>query len=172
MTHVKALDAGQSSQGTAEPVTPVCILNILMDILSILRNGVGQKCTFIFKHMLDKSVLCRTHISTGLAQMVAHPLPHFDWCVPFIIQRDVSDTIMYQSMATLESIEHRRIQVLRLGGSTFLGIRISPPLRGFPEATIKVYTWFFLGFRIAPPLSFFSWSHYKSLYCAFLLKPL
>ena len=25
-------------------------------------------------------------------------------------------------------------------GSTFLGIRIAPPLRGFPEATIKVYT--------------------------------
>ena len=69
-----------------------------------------------------------------------------------------------------------RIQVLRLRGAHFLGIRIAPthPLRGFPEATIKVYTCIILGFRIAPPppLSFFSWSHYKSLYCAFLLKPL
>ena len=26
-----------------------------------------------------------------------------------------------------------------------------PPLRGFPEANIKVYTWIILGFRIAPP---------------------
>ena len=87
---------------------------------------------------------------------------------------------------------HRRIQVLRLGGSTFLGISIAPPLRGFHEATIKVYTWFVLGFRIAPPpleffflgatikvyrptriclgfriappLRFFFWSHYKSIY--------
>ena len=40
-----------------------------------------------------------------------------------------------------------------------------PPLRGFPEATIKVYTWIFLGFRIAsPPFVFFLWSHYESLY--------
>ena len=32
------------------------------------------------------------------------------------------------------------------GGPTFLGIRIAhppPPLRGFPEATIKVYAWMF-----------------------------
>ena len=50
-------------------------------------------------------------------------------------------------------IAHRRIQVLRLRGPTFSGIRIAPPppLRGFPEATIKVYAWIFLGFRIAPP---------------------
>ena len=33
-----------------------------------------------------------------------------------------------------------RIQFLKLRGPTFLGIRIAPPLRGFPEATIKVYT--------------------------------
>ena len=47
-----------------------------------------------------------------------------------------------------------RIQVLRLGGGggTFLGFQIAPPLRGFPEATIKVYTWIWVGFRIAPPL--------------------
>ena len=62
-----------------------------------------------------------------------------------------------------------RIQDLRLGGAHFLGIRFAPPppLRGFPEATIKVYTWIFfsrhnkslyldfLGFRIAPPLVVF-----------------
>ena len=52
---------------------------------------------------------------------------------------------------------------IQKGGSTFLGIIIAPPMRGFPEATIKVYTCIFLGFRIAPPMSFFSWSHYKSL---------
>ena len=68
---------------------------------------------------------------------------------------------------------HRRIQVLRLGGgSTFLGIRIAPPLRDFPEATIKVYTWFLFFFRISncTPWVFFSWSHYKSLCWAFLLS--
>ena len=30
-----------------------------------------------------------------------------------------------------------------------------PPLRGFPVATIKVYTWIFLGFKFAPPLNIF-----------------
>ena len=55
------------------------------------------------------------------------------------------------------------------GGPLFYKLELHPPLRGFPEATIKVYaylcisseatikvyTWIFLGFRIAPPLVFF-----------------
>ena len=31
MTHVKALEAGQSSQGTSEPITPAFAFNILHD---------------------------------------------------------------------------------------------------------------------------------------------
>ena len=43
------------------------------------------------------------------------------------------------------------------GGGTFLGIRIAPPppLRGFPEATIKVYTWIFFELHPPPPHEFF-----------------
>ena len=46
------------------------------------------------------------------------------------------------------------IQVLRLGGQTFLGFRIAPPpppLRGFPEANYKSLYLDFLGFQISPP---------------------
>ena len=74
-----------------------------------------------------------------------------------------------------------RIQDLRLRGPTFFRnyICTPPPLRGFPEATIKVYTWIFFSettikvytwiFRISN--FFFLWSHYKSVYLDFLGFP-
>ena len=82
------------------------------------------------------------------------------------------------------------------GAHFFLGFHIAPPppLRGFPEATIQVYTWIlsrisnctppppwtlflrplykyipgFFRISICTPLDQFSWSHYKSLYLDFL----
>ena len=50
-----------------------------------------------------------------------------------------------------------RIQVLRLRGPTFFRIHncTPPPLRGFPEAIIKVYTWIFRISNCTPHEFFF-----------------
>ena len=56
------------------------------------------------------------------------------------------------------------------GGGHF--VRISyctpPPLRGFPEATIKLYTWIIFRISNCTPLEHFSKGHYKSIYLDFL----
>ena len=43
MTHVIALEAGQSSQGTSEPISPVlCVFNILRPINDVIFNRVSD----------------------------------------------------------------------------------------------------------------------------------
>ena len=41
MTHAKALQAGHSSQGTSEPITPVCMLCNVMLILEIYYLSIS-----------------------------------------------------------------------------------------------------------------------------------
>ena len=76
------------------------------------------------------------------------------WWFKYVYLNTVYDTVQW------------RIQVLRLRGATFLGIRIATPspLERFSWSHYKSICLFFLGFPIAPPLMHFFWSHYKSLY--------
>ena len=46
MTHVKALQAGHSSQGTSEPITPGFLIKSLSDHYSAPGRLAGYKCQF------------------------------------------------------------------------------------------------------------------------------
>ena len=41
MTHVKALQAGHSSQGTSEPITPVCVIVANVEVICMSQEGIN-----------------------------------------------------------------------------------------------------------------------------------
>ena len=74
-------------------------------------------------------------------------------CVVLLTRNSISVTfhlIIHQADACNKS-EYLHMAVADPGfevrGRTFLGFQIGP-LRGFPEATIKVYTWIFFEFFV------------------------
>ena len=62
MTHVKALQAGHSSQGTSEPITPA--------LWQLLRYGLGFKQLLLLLTVLRESYVEGTAFSGGLPPYV------------------------------------------------------------------------------------------------------
>ena len=103
-------------------------------------NRVESQC--IQGLVLESCVACCLFLHMGTPATGATELQVVLWMHPLL-------KFIWQKL----SLQWRR-QVLRLRGPLYFrnyNCTPPPPLRAFPEATIKVYAWFFLGCRIAPP---------------------